>query len=160
MPIIRNVLLAAALVAGGACHSSTAPVAAMLAVSAVTTPSSVVRGDTARIVVTVRNLSDQTLRVGGGGCNTDFRIADAAGQLHIPAETINCSLIRYGTVDLGPHDSFQIFLFTTGRVYDEKSLHVITLPVGTYTVTGMVSVLRGDEEATPLVNTGATLTLR
>jgi hypothetical protein len=160
MPKLRSLIAVVALASASACRSSTAPAPAMLAVSAVATPSSVIRGDTASITVTVRNLSEQTLRVGGGGCNSDFRISDSAGQLYIPAEQINCSLIRYGTVDLAPHDSFQMFLFTTGRVYDEKSLHVITLPAGTYTVRGMVTVLRGDEEVTPLNNTGATLVLR
>jgi len=87
----RFPLFAAALVAAG-CMSPGEPSAPVVVLSAVATPPSLQLGDTARIAVTVRNITATPVQVGAGFCNLDFGIGGPNRLVTPPAAPLMCTL--------------------------------------------------------------------
>ncbi len=161
MSIRRSIVSLVTLVALSACRRGpTTPASVLLEVTAAVSPASIVVGDTAHITITVKNISDQTLQVTSGGCNTEFRFVNLTGKTFYPAETIACTLIANLPLTLAPGESRALSAFTTGRAIDPLANFSMQLAPGSYFVQGQVTVWRNDEEPSPVRNIPAALTVR
>lgn len=149
-----------ALAAAG-CMSPVEPSAPVVSLSAVATPASLQLGDTARIAVTVTNITAAPAQIGAGFCNTDFRIVGPDGTVYTPAEQLMCTLALMGPITIPPGASYQFSLFTTGRASPEGSQAApIVLAPATYGVRALVSARLGNDEYAPVFSAPVAITFR
>jgi hypothetical protein len=100
------------------------------------------------MTITVRNIGDREVSIGTTGCNTEFLISDADGNAFVPAELVYCTLELRAPTKLAPGASYEIRVFTTGRVVPQGTQNAPSmLPPGTYRLRPVVSVLTGNESA-------------
>ena len=119
-----------------------------VSVSAVTNPLDVALGDTVRMTITVRNIGDREVSIGTTGCNTEFLISDMDGNAYVPAELVYCTLELRAPTKVAPGASYEIRVFTTGRVVPQGAQSAPRqLSAGTYRLRPIVSVLAGNESA-------------
>lgn len=131
------------LTACGIIESNSGPA---VSVSAVSAPVDLALGDTARINITVRNIGDREVGIGTTGCNTEFLISDLQGNAYVPAELVYCTLELRAPTKLAPGATYEIRVFTTGRVVPQGAqVAPSLLPKGTYRIRPVVSVLIGSE---------------
>jgi hypothetical protein len=146
---------------GAACASFEASARPAITVSASTAPADLPVGDTARIVVTVRNLSDRVVEVSDARCNNVFFISDEDGNAYNQAELVYCTLELRAPTQLAPGQSHTIEAFTTGRVLPQGSQgDPIMLEPGVYRVRPVVHVRSDDENAVLVSATPVTVTFR
>ena len=136
-----------ALPALGACAILESAPGPTVTVSVSTVPVDLPLGDTARIVVTVRNRGDRVVEVGDPSCNNAFFISDNDGNAYDQAEQVYCTLELRAPMQLSPGASHTIEAFTTGRVRPNGSqADPVMLAPGVYRVRPVITVRSGDEQ--------------
>ena len=158
---IHNLLAIVGLTAVAACSVLESNSGPRVSVSAVMSPVDVARGDTVRIIITVRNVGDREVSIGTTGCNTEFLISDLDGNAFVPAELVYCTLELRAPTTLAPGATHEIRVFTTGRVVPQGSQSAPSLlPAGTYRLRPVVSVMTGNESAVIVTSDPVLVTFR
>lgn len=151
-------LLALPLAACAVLETSSGPA---VTVTATTVPVDLALGDTARIVISVRNRGDRVVEVAEPTCNNAFFISDQDGRAYSQAELVYCTLELRAPLPLAPGQSLAIEAFTTGRVIPQGSqAEPAMLPPGTYRIRPVVSVRDGDQDAVLVSATPVVVTFR
>jgi hypothetical protein len=117
-------------------------------------------GDTVRVVIEVRNISNDVVRVGQSHCNSDFVITSAGGWMYHPAEQIYCSLALYAATPVAPGETLRIDGFTTARVIPKGTQsEPVYLEPGSYEIRAVVAVSKQDEDAVIVRSSPASIVL-
>ena len=106
-------------------------------------------------------LGDREVSVGTTGCNTEFLISDLQGNAYVPAEAVYCTLELRAPTKLAPGATYEIRVFTTGRVVPQGTqVAPALLPKGTYRIRPVVSVVIGSETVVVVTADPVLLTFR
>ena len=160
MTLLRRTLLFVAL-SLNACSLFSEPRAAVVSLRTLASPTDIQLGDTARIQIEVTNISGNTVEIGPSGCNMDFVIVSASGSVFNPAELVACPLALMAPIPLAPGAKRLIDVFTTGRVIPQGSQAAPSmLSPATYSIRGVVYVLRGNQEAITVQSDPVSVTFR
>ena len=129
-----------------------------VAVSVSVAPATVTLGDTARIVVEVRNSGLEDVTVWLPGCNMDFTLRAGSGTVYHPAEQVVCPLMLRPPDTLRRGAVLRYRNFSTGVAIEAGSVGApALLRPGSYRVEVAVQASRG-ERARTIVGGGALLT--
>lgn len=129
-----------------------------LVVSVSVAPATVTLGDTARIVVEVRNSGLEDVAVWVPGCNMDFTLRAGSGTVYYPAEQVVCPLMLRPPDTLRRGAVLRYQNFSTGMAVEAGAVGAPAhLPPGSYRVEVAVQASRGGNART-IVGSGAVLT--